>query len=235
VQTRKEKGKTMTSKRLIGLAAAAAAVLILPLHAAAYGITLTYSVSPTTAGAWSTVTVDNTADPSRTLSSSKLTLDPAEVICHHGDATCSPADNTQVGTATATTFWLSNFCVSSSTQNFNVFWINPDGGYSPSDGTVVSEVQIKSSSSLFNVTFDAYVVQLTVGGGYYIQVPSYPNLACHNASYPAVQIHQVLGKVGTTTYNLHKNPSSVGTWTDTISLHYTSGSDDSASTTWSTT
>lgn len=221
-------------KKLFGLAAAAAVAVALPLHAAAYNITFTYSVSPTTHGAWSTTTSDNTADPSRTLSSSKTTLDPHEVVCNYSDTSCSPPANTKVGTGTATTYWLSNLCSSRSTQNFDIFWIAPDGGYSPSDGTVVSEVQIKSNSALFTVTFDAYVVQLTAGG-YYVQVPSYPNLACHSSSYPAAQFHDVLGQVGTNTYNLHQNPAGVGTWTDTVSLHYTSGTDDSASATWSTT
>jgi hypothetical protein len=221
-------------KKLFGLAAAVATAVALPLHAAAYNITLAYSVSPTTHGAWSTTTVDSTADPSRTLSSSKSTLDPNEGVCHYNDATCSPAAGTKVGTATATSYWLSNLCISRSTQNFDIYWIAPDGGYSPSDGTVVSEAQIKSNSSLFSVSFDAYVVQLTAGG-YYIQVPSYPNLACHSSSYPAAQLHEVLGTVGTTNYNLHQNPSTVGTWTDTVTLRYTSGTDDSASATWSTT
>lgn len=233
-ETNQEGRISMSRKRFFALAAAAAAALVLPLHAAAYSITLTYSVSPTTHGAWSTTTVDNTADPSRTLSSSKTTLDSHEVICHHSDTSCSPADNTQVGTAWAKAYWLSNFCISQSQQNFNIFWIAPDGGYTPSDGTVVAEVQIKSNSSLFTVTFDGYVVQLTAGG-YYIEVPSYPNLACHSSSYPAIELHQVLGTVGTNTYNLHQNPSTAGTWTDSITLHYTSGSDDSTSTTWSTT
>lgn len=221
-------------KKLLGLAAAATVAVALPLHAAAYAITLSYTINPTTHGAWSTTTVDNTADPSRTLVSSRTDLDPAEVICHYG-AACSPAANTQVGTATATTFWLSNFCTQSSTQNFNIFWIAPDGGYSPTDGTVVSETQIKSNSSLFNVTFDAYVVQKTAGG-YYVEVPSYPNLACHSSSYPAVQLHQVLGQVGTSTYTLHQNPSTVGSnFQVCITLHYNSGTDDSACVKFSTT
>lgn len=218
-------------KKLFGLAAAGAVAITLPLHAAAtININYQYVLSTSVHNTDSYVTTDFDTDVSKTLSSQETVLPYDEHIYHHGDSG-TPADGTQIGTAYADAFWLSNFCVSRSQQNFNVFWIKPDGGYTPASGwTVVAETQVKSSSSLFNVTFDGYVIENS-SGDQKVEIPSYPNLACTNSGSTENHIHQVLGLVGTTQFHVHRNPTSAGTYTVTTTLTYSSSTTDSGSAT----
>jgi hypothetical protein len=216
-------------KKLFGIAAIAATVIALPLHAAAYAITLSYSVSPTTHSATSSVTSSFTADPSRTLVSSETILAAGESVCHAG-AACAPANGTTVGSASATAHWTITFC-SSQTQNFTITWTGtPDSNYTPPTGySIVAEVNI--ASSFFGVNFNGYVVENS-SSQYRIEIPSYPNLACHSSTYAAVQISQTLGSG----VAIHTNPSNIGSNNSvSIKLHYSSGTDDSASTTYTTT
>lgn len=221
-------------RKLLGLAVATAAAVALPLQAAAtINMNFTYTPSPLTHNTDSYVTSAYDVDGGKTLKSSETVLPFDEHIFHHGD-TGTPADNTQIGTGTATALWLSNFCISRTTQNFNIFWIAPDGGFTPPAGwTVIAEVQIKSSSSLFNVTFDGYAIE-DASGNQKVEVPSYPNLSCTRAG-TTNHITQVLGHVGSTTYHVHRNPTTVNTFTVSISVTYTDGSHDNGSTTYTTT
>lgn len=221
-------------KKLIGLTAAGVVAIALPLHAAALNINFTAVPSTLVHNTDSYVTTDFDTDVSKTLSSQETVLQLDEHIYHHGD-TGTPADNTKIGTAWAAAFWISNFCASRSQQNFDVYWINPDGGYTPPSGwTVVAETQVKSNSSLFTVTFDGYVIENSTGAQK-VEVPSYPNLACTNNGSTENHIHQVLGLVGTTQYKVHRNPSTVGTFTDTTTVKYSNGTTDSGSYSYTTT
>jgi hypothetical protein len=220
----------MTRSKLAGILAGTAVALALPLHAAAYAITFTYTPSTTTHGASSYVSTTNTADPSKTITSILTDEAPGETNCAWGQS-CSPAAGTAVGTSNVTAHWALFLCASS-TQTFTLYWIQPDGGYTPPSGsTVVAEVQIKNSNF---VTFDAYVYK-DASGNYHSIVPSVPNLACHSSTYAAPNFSQTLGSYNGTTYNLHTNPSTVGSNTDTMTITYSDGTKDSASSTWSTT
>lgn len=221
-------------KKLLGFAAAGAMAVALPLQAlATINVNFTYTPSPLTHDADSYVTSSFDTDGTKTLKSSETVLPFDEHTYHHGDSG-TPADGTEIGTANATAHWISSAC-SSSTIQFLVYWIAPDGGYTPQSGwIVVAETQVKSNTPLFSVSFDAYVIENS-SGDQKVEVPSYPNLACTSSTYSPNQITQTLGKVGTTTFKVHRNPSTVGTFTVTISITYTDGSGDSGSASYTTT
>ncbi len=224
----------MFRPKLLVVAAGVATAIALPLHAAALNINYSYTPSTLTHNADSHVTSGFDTDASKTLKSQETVLPYDEHIYHHGDSG-TPADNTKIGTAQASAYWISNFCSSRTTQNFDVYWIAPDTGYTPPSGwSIVAENQIKSNSSLFTVSFDAYVIEDS-SGDQKVEVPSYPNLACTSSSYPANHISQTLGLVGTTQYKVHRNPSTVGTFTVSTTLTYSNSTTDSGSASYTTT
>lgn len=214
----------MFRRKLLLLAATGAMVALVPLNAMAYsGATFTYTPSNTTHSGWSSVTSVGTSNPAKTTKSTETVLAYDEQICHHSDATCSPADGTTIGTAAATAHFFP-FCTLS-TQNFNVKWINPDGGYTPPTGwSVVSEVQITSSLA----TFDGYAIWDGASPGHYkLEVPSYPSLTCTSSSYADARVTLTIGTAGGTSYNVHKNPSTSGTFTVTQKITYTDNTTES--------
>ncbi|TMC55644.1 MAG: hypothetical protein E6J20_00120 [Chloroflexi bacterium] len=224
----------MLRTKLLAVAAVAAVAVAIPLHAAAYATNFTYSVSPTTHSAWSTVTTSFNSDPNKTLSSSETALASGEGVCHHDDTSCRPADQTKIGSATATAHWLP-LC-SSSTQNFDIYWDQTvDTTYTPPSGwTSVTEVTTKSTGSLFSVSFNSYVIE-NASGSYKIETPSYPNLTCKNSMYSANIVNITLGQYGSNTYTIHQNPSSVGSFTVNLTLTYSDSTTDTGSANFSTT
>ena len=214
----------MFRAKLAGLAAGAAVALALPLTALAAD-SFTFSISPTTHGANSTTTSVLTV--AKILSATETILPSGETICHHG-AACAPADNTKVGTTAVVGTWLFQFCIGSSTQNFDATWVANDGTYTPPTGeTIVAQVNnVKSLATVKSwVTEDG-------SGIYHIHVPSLPTLTC---SGHTTKLTSTLGTYNGTTYNLNTNPSTVGTFTVTDKLTFTDNSTETLTATYTTT
>ena len=214
--------------KLLSIIPGVAALAAFQLTALAANDTLTYSVSPTTHSSFSTVTSVLTTNPpaSSHLTSSTTTLPLDETVCHASDGTCSPANNTAIGTASVKAQFICGF---TSTNTYTISWINPpDTGYTPPTGeTVVAETSA-------NTPFSATKTYVTVDGSsqYRLHTPSYPNLVCAGTS---AQITITLGKNGTNTYNINKNPTTVGTFTVNQSDTYSNNSTNTASATFTTT
>jgi hypothetical protein len=200
----------MKRARLLTVAAGFAAAAVLPMTALANGSdTLTYSVSPTTHGAFSVVDSVLTTNPPAGdhLNDSTTTLPVDEKICHYTDSTCSPANNTQVGSASVKAQFICGF---TSTNTYTIVWDNPpDTGYTPPSGeTVVAETTA-------NTTIFPTKSYITVDSGnvYRIHTPAYPDLVCHGTS---AQITTKLNQDSHgATLKIHTNPSTVGTFTVT--------------------
>jgi hypothetical protein len=204
--------------KLACLAVGAAAALTLPLTAFAAD-SFSFSVSPTTAGAWSTTSSSLTV--AKILSSQETVLPSGESICHHG-ASCAPADNTNVGTTNVTGVWIFQLCSGSSTQTFNAEWVAPDGSYTPPRGwTVVAQVNNVNSLA----TVKSYVIEDSSGNDK-IEIPSIPTLTCsgNNAT-----LASTLGTFNGTSYTINKNPSTNGTYTVVTNLTFTDKSTEQLS------
>lgn len=199
----------MFRAKFAAIAVGAAAALTLPLTAFAAD-TFSFSVSPATAGSWSTTSSSLTV--AKILSAQETTLPVGESICHHG-ASCAPADNTNIGTTSVTGNWLFLFC-GSGTQTFNAEWVALDGSYTPPSGwTVVAQVN--------NVNSLATVKSFVIYNGtnqYKIEIPSIPTLTCsgHTAT-----LSSTLGTFNGTKYNINQNPSTTGTYTVSTKLTFT--------------
>jgi hypothetical protein len=210
--------------KFAGLAAGAALALSLPLSAFAAD-SFSFSISPTTHSAWSTTT--SVLSVAKILSSQETVLPFDESVCHHGDSTCAPADGTTIGTTSVQGSWVFLFC-GTSTQKFNANWVANDGSYTPPSGFSIV-AQVNNVNSL--ATVKSWVVEDSTGH-YRIEIPSIPTLTCsgHTAT-----LTSVLGKNGTTTYTINKNPSTIGTFTVTTNLHFTDGTNEQLSAQYSTT
>lgn len=210
--------------KLAGIAAGAALALALPMSAFAAD-TFTFSVSPTTHGANSTTISVLTV--AKILKATETVLPAGETVCHHG-AACSPADNTKVGTTAVLGTWLFQFCVGSSTQNFDATWVSNDGSYTPPSGWSIV-AQVNNVNSL--ATVKSWVIE-DASGNYKIEVPSIPTLTC---SGHTTKLTSTLGTFGGTNYNLNTNPNSVGTFTVTANNTFTDNSTNSLNATYTTT
>ena len=206
--------------KLTCVAAAAAAALALPLSAFAAD-SFTFSVSPTTHGAYSTTT--SVLSVAKILSSEETVLPAGESICHDG-ASCSPAHGTTIGTTSVKGNWIFLFC-GSSTQNFNANWVANDGSYTPPSGwTIVAQVNNVNSLA----TVKSWVIE-NASGQYKIEVPSLPTLTCsgHNT-----KLTSTLGTFNGNTYTINLNPSTTGTYTVTDNLNFTDNTNEQLTATY---
>jgi len=211
-------------RRLLAIACTAGFALATPLPAAAAD-TASCSVSPTTHGAWATLTcIITTAKP---VKSEEFVFPAGAAWCHHGDPTCSPPDNTVIGTLSWQASWQFLFC-GVSTQTFNSTWVAPDGSYTPPSGWS-TVAQINEVNAL--ATIKTYVIE-DGSGTYRLEVPSFPNLTC--TGHTSTQTW-VWGSYNGTTYHIYRNPDSVGTFTITIILTFTDNTTESFSETYTTT
>ena len=200
------------------LAVGAAAAVTLPLTAFAAD-SFTFSVSPTTAGAWSTTTSQLTV--LKILKSQETALPAGESICHHG-ASCAPADGTTVGTTSVVGVWLYTLCKGTNTQTFNAVWEANDGSYTPPSGwTIVAQVNNVNSLA----TVKSWVIEDS-SGNYKIEIPSIPTLTCsgNNAT-----LTSTLGSFNGTSYDINQNPGTNGTYTVTTHLTFTDNSTENLS------
>jgi hypothetical protein len=211
----------MFRAKLTALAAGAAAALALPLTAFAAD-SFTFSVNPTTHGAWSTTTSVLTV--AKILKSQETALPAGESICHHG-ATCSPADNTKIGTTSVLGTWLFQFCSGSSTQNFDAEWVANDGSYTPPSGWSIV-AQVNNVNSL--ATVKSWVIENS-SGSYKIEIPSIPTLTC---SGHTTKLTSTLGTYNGTSYDINQNPSTTGTYTVSTNLTFTDNSTESLNATY---
>jgi len=224
-QPRKESEKEVKiHTKLAGIAAGAALAVALPMSAFAAD-SFSFSINPTTHGANSTTS--STLVVAKILKSEETVLPSGESICHHG-AACSPADNTKIGTTAVTGTWLFQFCVGSSTQNFDATWVANDGSYTPPSGWSIV-AQVNNVNSL--ATVKSWVIENS-SGAYKIEVPSLPTLTCsgHNTT-----LSSTLGTFNGTTYNINTNPSTVGTFTVTVNLTFTDNSTEALHANYTTT
>lgn len=212
----------MFRAKFAAIAVGAAAALTLPLTAFAAD-SFSFTVSPATAGSWSTTSSSLTV--AKILKSQETILPAGESICHHG-ASCAPADNTNIGTTAVTGVWLFQFCSGSSTQNFDAEWVALDGSYTPPSGwTVVAQVNNVNSLA----TVKSFIIE-DGSGNYRIEIPSIPTLTCsgHNAT-----LASTLGSFNGTTYDINQNPSTSGTYTVSTNLTFTDNSTETLTATYS--
>lgn len=203
------------------LAAGAAAALILPLTALAAD-SFTFSVSPTTAGAWSTTTSQLTV--AKILKAQETVLPAGESICHDGSS-CAPAHGTKIGTTSVVAVWIYTFCSGTNTQSFDAEWVANDGSYTPPSGwTVVAQVNNVNSLA----TVKSWVIEDS-HGNYRIEVPSLPTLTCsgHTAT-----LTSTLGTYNGTTYDINQNPGSTGSYTVSTNLTFTDNSTETLNATY---
>ncbi len=211
-------------RRLLAIACMAGFALATPLPAAAAD-SFTCSVSPTTHGAWATLTCTLTV--SKPVTSEQWDFPSGSSFCHHGD-TCSPPDNTVIGTTSEQAVWLYNLCVGTSTQTFNDTWVANDGSYTPPTGwSIVAQVNAVSTLA----TVKTWIIE-DAAGDYEVVTPSEPNLTCSGHSTTTTF---TWGTDNGHTYDIYRNPATVGTFTITVCLTFTDNSTECLSATYTTT
>ena len=112
-------------------------------------------------------------------------------------------------------------------MSYQVKWKSPDGGYSETNWSTVSELLVASPG----IGFDVYILE-DGSGNDKIVIPGYPSTTCTSSTYAADHHSLTLGTGG---YCIYHNPATVGTWSVSLAATYSDATVDTASTTFTTT